>query len=183
MVIRGTAKSTCGLKGTKLVEVRNRVIHRFYLHKRFCFSLYFHCLILNAALRFVYVIGSGATTTTTHTTTTVTTSTAAVLLSSTAKCPRCGITFRGQQSCCARGAGWDGKCGNEGENKEHTWNEGWKSCNRKNRKNRLIGLLIECVRKLSFDLLSHYWDTVLSFKLPVHLHQANLALLLQPRQL
>ena len=50
---------------------------------------------------------------------------------STAKCRKCGRNPRGKLSCCAPGGYWLGKCGDEGENKEHTWSEGLRACKRK----------------------------------------------------
>ena len=48
-------------------------------------------------------------------------------------CPKCGTHPNGEIGCCAPDGAWRGTCGDEGENKEHTWTEGWEACRRKNK--------------------------------------------------
>ena len=45
-------------------------------------------------------------------------------------CPICGaIVKSGKRSCCARGASWFKKCGDDGDNRfEYTWTEGIQAC-------------------------------------------------------
>ena len=43
-------------------------------------------------------------------------------------CPLCGVNRKGKESCCYRGGAWFKKCGDPGENAEHTWNEGTQAC-------------------------------------------------------
>ena len=73
------------------------------------------------------------TTTTTATTTTTTTATTITVTKPTkavtaAKCPKCGSSRTDKRSCCAPGGAWRGKCGDDGENMEHTWTEGLDAC-------------------------------------------------------
>ena len=44
-------------------------------------------------------------------------------------CAKCGLSSKGQLSCCGKGGSWQGKCGPPGNAKfEHTWNDGFEAC-------------------------------------------------------
>ena len=43
-------------------------------------------------------------------------------------CPKCGTKEDGRPSCCAPDGAWSGLCG---DNKEHTWSDGFWTCRRK----------------------------------------------------
>merc|ERR1712087_836840 len=58
------------------------------------------------------------------TTTSLTTSTTATV----GECSQCGVNFQGKSSCCGRFGSWRGKCGEAGENTDHTWMEGLMAC-------------------------------------------------------
>ena len=66
----------------------------------------------------------------TTTTTTVTSPKTRSAITPT-KCPKCGLSPKGNPSCCGHGGAWRGKCGDDAENNEHTWSEGVEACLRK----------------------------------------------------
>ena len=45
-------------------------------------------------------------------------------------CSKCATNSKGELTCCAPGGAWYGTC-TEDPNDEHTWTEGWQTCNRK----------------------------------------------------
>ena len=46
----------------------------------------------------------------------------------TKTCPKCIATGQGKPSCCAKGGSWHRKCGDPGDLKEYTWQEGLEAC-------------------------------------------------------
>ena len=52
-----------------------------------------------------------------------------VLFGSYSGCVKCGLSSKGQRSCCGKGGSWEGKCGPPGSAKfEHTWDDGIEAC-------------------------------------------------------
>ena len=44
-------------------------------------------------------------------------------------CPKCGLSSKGDLTCCGKGGSWQGKCGPPGNGKfEYTWGDGEKAC-------------------------------------------------------
>ena len=84
-----------------------------------------------------------------------TTGSEVITTATTAACPKCGaISPLGKPSCCAPYAAWHGKCGNEGENKEHTWSEGVKACLRKTVYILLSVIVAHCCFCLCYPTIS-----------------------------
>ena len=70
------------------------------------------------------------------------------------ECPKCGTHLTGKPGCCAPDGAWSGKCGNENENKEHTWGEGWRACRCKNKHN--LHFESNTIENLSGNFISLY---------------------------
>ena len=107
VAMRTKKRNTLGVKDGRLVKVRIDFVCNQYLTWICCLALFArHKSKVEFISEFI---------------------TADVVTVRTA-CPKCGTNSNGRISCCGRGGAWSGKCGDEGEGKEHTWSEGLEAC-------------------------------------------------------